>query len=253
MLDNDFIKLQKKDVDMKELERVARVGGICGIAGILVYLSVVFLRGINAKTTEEFLTLAGTGRNGNFIMLEHFLGAGFGILGIITICALHRLLSSEKSSIASSVAVIFGYVGFGIVVTMLIVQGAVMARMSARFVAASASEQQMVVTLYRGLRSIDLGLDLAWDVFGCISFLLFGMLMIRSRHFGLIFGLSGIIVAGLLLIFNVATAPTPPGNAGLIDLGPLAGLWFLAISIQMLRSAKSVGRYPDLASQAVKA
>lgn len=230
---------------MKDLERITRVGGICGIAAVLVYLGAVLLPGINGKTIEEFLTAAGTGRNGNFIMLEHFFGAGFGVLGVIAVWGLHRLLSSEKFSIASKVAAIFGYIAFGLVVTMLIVQGAVMARMGSRFVAASASDQQMVVTLYRGLRSIDLGMDLAWDVFGCISFLLFGMLMIRNRHFGPIFGLAGIIITGLLLILNVATAPTPPGSAGLVDLGPLTGLWFLAVSIQMLRSARSIARSSD--------
>ncbi len=231
---------------MKELERITRVGGICGIAAVLVYLGAVLLPGINGKTIEEFLAAAGTGRNGNFVMLEHFFGAGFGVLGIIAIWGLHRLLSSEKSSIASSVAAIFGYAAFAIVTSMLIVQGTVMARMGARFVAAGAAEQSMVVMLYRGLRSIDLGLDLAWDVFGCISFLLFGMLMIRNRHFGPIFGLSGIIISGLLLIFNVATAPTPPGSAGLVDLGPLTGLWFLAVSIQMLRAARTIVRSPAL-------
>ncbi len=231
---------------MKDLERITRVGGICGIAAVLVYLGAVLLPGIDGKTVEEFLTAVGTGRNGNVIMLEHFFGAGFGVLGIIAVWGLHRLLSSEKSSIASSVAAIFGYAAFAIVASMLIVQGTVMARMGARFVAASASDQPMVVMLYRGLRSVDLGLDLAWDVFGCISFLLFAVLMIRNRHFGLIFGLSGIIIGGLLLSFNIATAPTPPGNAGLLDFGPLEGLWFLAVSIQMLRAARTIVRSPAL-------
>jgi len=35
---------------------------------------------------------------------------------------------------------------------------------------------------------------------------------------------------------NLATFPTPPAEAHLVDLGPAVGLWYLAVSIQMWRS-----------------
>jgi len=92
--------------------------------------------------------------------------------------------------------------------------------------------------MYRSLRSIDLGLDLVWNVFICISLILFGISMLRSRHFGPVFGMAGIVIGIALLTLNIITAPNPPGSAGLVDLGPFAGLWFMVVSIQMLRVAK---------------
>lgn len=35
---------------------------------------------------------------------------------------------------------------------------------------------------------------------------------------------------------NLGTFPTPPGNAGLLGLGPLVALWYVVVSTQMLRS-----------------
>ena len=36
-----------------------------------------------------------------------------------------------------------------------------------------------------------------------------------------------------LLALNLSTFPTPPGEAGLIDLGPLLGIWYLLVTIKI--------------------
>jgi hypothetical protein len=53
--------------------------------------------------------------------------------------------------------------------------------------------------------------------------------MVGRRGLGTWLAVPGLLVGGLLLIFNMATFPTPPENAGLVDVGPLVGLWYLVV------------------------
>jgi hypothetical protein len=49
--------------------------------------------------------------------------------------------------------------------------------------------------------------------------------------FGKSFGFSGLAIASILIVLNLATFPTPPAAAGLFDAGPLVGTWYFAITI----------------------
>jgi hypothetical protein len=53
--------------------------------------------------------------------------------------------------------------------------------------------------------------------------------MFGRRGLGVWLAVPGLLIGGLLFIFNVATFPKPPADAGLVDLGPLVGLWYLAV------------------------
>lgn len=88
----------------------------------------------------------------------------------------------------------------------------------------------------RSLQAVWLGLDVAWDAYIGLGTVLFGVSMLRHPRFGRLFGASGIVLGLGLLILNLYTFPTPPANAGLVDLGPFIGLWYLAVSVQMWRS-----------------
>jgi hypothetical protein len=59
--------------------------------------------------------------------------------------------------------------------------------------------------------------------------------MVADRRFGRWFGLPGIVVAAALYILNFATFPIPPESAGLVDVGPLVGLWYAVVWVQVLR------------------
>ena len=89
----------------------------------------------------------------------------------------------------------------------------------------------------RPLQAVWLGLDVAWDAYIGLGTVLFGVSMFRHPRFGRVFGTGGIVLGLGLLVLNLYTFPTPPANAGLIDLGPFIGLWYLAVSIQMWRSS----------------
>ena len=49
-------------------------------------------------------------------------------------------------------------------------------------------------------------------------------------------------VAVLLLTLNLSTFPEPPEESGLVDVGPLVGLWYLAAAIRMRSSLGWVDR-----------
>jgi hypothetical protein len=66
--------------------------------------------------------------------------------------------------------------------------------------------------------------------------LLLAIAMLSHPRLGRIVGLAGIAVAVVLLAFNLYTFPTPPGDAGLFDAGPVVGLWYLVVSVLMLRA-----------------
>jgi hypothetical protein len=81
-----------------------------------------------------------------------------------------------------------------------------------------------------------LGLDVAWDVYLGCGTLLLASSMFRHPRFGRAIAGAGALVALGLLVLNLATFPVPPGNAGLIDLGPVVGLWYLIVAVMVLRS-----------------
>jgi hypothetical protein len=92
--------------------------------------------------------------------------------------------------------------------------------------------------IWQVVDKVQLGVDVSWDIFIAIGTILFGVTMMRHPRFGKIFGLLGFFIGHFFLVFNLSTFPTPPGDAGLIDLGPVAGLWYLVATILVIRSLK---------------
>jgi hypothetical protein len=86
------------------------------------------------------------------------------------------------------------------------------------------------------LVGIWLGLDVAWDVYVSIGTGLFALAMLKHPRFGKVFGGIGLVIAMFLLVLNLFTFPTPPADAGLIDLGPVVFLWYLVATVQAWRS-----------------
>jgi hypothetical protein len=85
-------------------------------------------------------------------------------------------------------------------------------------------------------KGIYLGLDVAWDLFLAVGTVLLAWNMRRHVRFGRVFAWAGLGIASALLVLNLVVFPEPPGDAGLIDLGPLVGLWYLAGAVRMLTS-----------------
>jgi hypothetical protein len=139
---------------MSHDRRTIRVGGACGVLGILVYIGVALADpyiGPQTKTTQEFLAAWGTPGYVAVNMALHFALAGVGILWLVSFIGVGRLLGGERPRVIVNVGTFLGVIAFAALAQMMIVQGSVMSKMSQAFLsAASDGERQSAVALYRG-------------------------------------------------------------------------------------------------------
>jgi hypothetical protein len=113
--------------------------------------------------------------------------------------------------------------------------------------------QETLRWVWRGLNSVHLGLDISFDIFLMLGVILLGVAMWDHCRFGKWFAIPGILLAGTALLLNLYAFPIPPGSeeGTFVDLGPMIGLWGLAVSVQMLRSFKWAKNKLKLNLQAV--
>lgn len=145
----------------------------------------------------------------------------------------YYFLALHKRTISLQIAVISQIIAGVLVTTMLLVQYAL--NLSKPELIDPASEWA-----WTSLNNMQLGIDVAWDVFLFLACILFAINMFNHPKFGKIFSLSGIMISVLLITFNIMTFPTPPAEAGSVDLGPILGLWGLAVTINILVKYKWV-------------
>jgi hypothetical protein len=81
------------------------------------------------------------------------------------------------------------------------------------------------------IRAVYWGLDVAWDLYLAAGTLGFAWAFREGSPFRLLWP-PGALVGALLLGLNIATFPEPPASAGLVDVGPLVGLWYSAVTIR---------------------
>ncbi|MEX2653191.1 MAG: hypothetical protein WD473_12220 [Acidimicrobiia bacterium] len=105
-------------------------------------------------------------------------------------------------------------------------------------IASTDSSEPALHAAFEAANGIQLGLDVAWDLFLGLGTVLLAWNMWHHPRFGRLFALSGAAIAIALLVANLGVFPEPPADAGSIDLGPLVGLWYLIITIRLARSAR---------------
>jgi len=228
---------------------IIRLGGACGIIGIMTFLGIAVIlerfywQKIPAETTEDVLRLFASTPHSQVAMGGHLLVGFAAILFLVAFLALMKIFESEKPAPSARIGGILGVIACPIMVIQMLIQGTVMVRLGRMFVdATDDAQRQSVVILYRGLRSFDIGIDLAFDSFFFMAWILLSLAMLKNRHFGKIFGVTGLALFAITTCLNIGAAPNPPN----FEMAPLASLWVLAVYIQMMRSAKSISIKPEL-------
>ncbi len=190
-------------------------GGIAGVIAVVCYIAA-----IATDWPEHQL-----GVTSSLIVIS-----AFPILGIMYIYALYDFVAAERESAANRLALVFWIVAFTTLLSMIIVQLAVTASIGdiTRDLDANTAR-----ALRRGLRTIDLGLDVAWDFLGATGLILSGIAMRARSGLGRGWGIPAIGFGIALIVLNAATFPTPPANGGLFDIGPFTGLFMLALAIRL--------------------
>lgn len=180
----------------RELDyRWAPATAISGIAGVLAYVAV--------------------GAAGHSLSPSVAVPLVFAFAFGITVASigLYHVLGGATASPLLLIATVANVVAAGQLLAMIMIQMAV----------------TDVVGHDTEFKAIWLGLDVAWDLYVGTGTMLFGLHMFLRRQLGAWLSLSGIVIGGLLLILNIATFPAPPVRSGLVDVGPLVGLWYLMV------------------------
>lgn len=185
----------------------ARVTALSGITGVLAYVA-----------------LLAADRPGSSAVVLAFVFA-FGIT--VSSLGLYHVLGGSSGSRMALLGVVANIVAAAQLLAMTMVQLSVKA---------VAAEPEVVI------RAIWGGLDVAWDLYVGTGTILFALCMFRCRGLGAWLGTPGLLIGGLLLILNIVTFPKPPVDAGLVDVGPLLGLWYLAVYIRLGTSSLLQGK-----------
>lgn len=188
-----------------------RVGIVAGFVACVVYPLAVFV-----PMPTRALTVV--------------LGSSFGPALAIASLALWHVLRERRNSAAADVAVMSNALAGALVTAMILVQLAI------RYSTVSPIDPEVTGFVRSRLWDVDLGLDVAFDVFIGLGTMLFGWVMLRDRRYGRIVGALGVLVGGVIILgFNFASFPTPPRDAGLFDPGPVSGLWYLLVVVMTVR------------------
>lgn len=196
-----------------KIHQIEKVGAISGILSIIFYFCAAVL---------------------SFIpdVIGLLLALAFPLLWIIAFMGLYRFLRKESHTPSLEIAFIFGIIGAAIACSFIVVQQANFIWHDAAMKAATSEElKNLYKASFTATNRVQLGLDIVFDIFVCISWFLFGINIARCSSFNKILGWSGSLLSFALLTLNLYTFPNPPAESGLIDLGPFLALWFLVIVI----------------------
>lgn len=190
-------------------------GGISGVVMTVVY-------GLG-----QSLPAAGIDVTASILMQFFFwTAAAFGPLGVINSFAIYKVLAWERDGATNRLALLMSLLAYAMVSMMLLVQGSV---------SYFASELGADTSSFQLLRAVDLGMDLAWDIFMGASLVLTAVVMRGHSRFGPWWSYPAGILGVLLIALNGWTAPEPPASAGLVDVGPATALYGIILSVYIIR------------------
>jgi hypothetical protein len=190
--------------------------GLAGIAGIFCYfLAILIPWPDNQMGTSTGLLVV----------------SAFPILGIVFSYGIHSAVAAEEESSANRLGFVFAAAAFATLLGMIVAQLAVGAGIGEM---SKGLDEPAAKALHRGLRLIDLGLDVAWDFLMATAMIFWGAAMRRRRAFGPWWGIPLVVLGVAAIALNAATFPWPPGSHGLVDIGPVIALFFVALAARLI-------------------
>jgi hypothetical protein len=189
--------------------------GIAGVVAVVCYILAIALRWPESQLgTSTALVIV----------------SAWPILSIVYSYGLYTFVAAERESAANRLAFVFAVAAFTTVLGMIVVQLAVGAGIGE---ITRGLDEQTTKALRRGLRMIDLGLDVAWDMLIGTALILSGTAMRRRNGLGLGWAICSVALGVVLIVLNAATFPWPPGDRGLIDIGPFIGVFVMALGVRL--------------------
>ncbi len=181
------------------------------------------------------------------VQLTLVFANSFGFFFIIASLGLYHFISINRRTVSSQLGVIFNIIGCSVMTMMLTIQ---LALFQLKATSSIDATKEMKNYIFQFPNTIQLGLDVVWDIFVGVGTILLALNMFRHPRFGKIFGISGALITLALLVLNIYSFPIPPAESGSIDLGPLVALWYLAVTIRIAMSFKWVNEKLNTAPEA---
>ena len=190
-------------------------GGVAGVVSLCCYILAIT---VSWPETQ-------TGTSVSLVVVS-----GFPILGIVYSFALYNYVAMEREKVSNRLGIIFAVAAFTTLLAMIVVQLAVVASIAD---ITRDLDVQVAKAIQRGLRMIDHGLDVTWDFLGGMMLVCWGLAIRRRKGFGTIWGIASLVFGIAIVVLNAATFPYPPADRGLFDLGPVIGVFMLAMSVRL--------------------
>jgi hypothetical protein len=197
----------------KSHQQLIKIGAVSGILSIIFYFSVAVISVIPDS-------------------IAILIAFAFPLLWIISFMGLYHFLKNQNHTATLEIAYLFGIIGSSIACTFLVIQQANFIWDSELVNSANYElKKEFYNASFRGANRVQAGMDVAFDIFITISWILFGLNIAKSKNFNKLIGWSGSIIALGLLVLNMFTFPNAPAESGLFDLGPFLGIWALIFYI----------------------
>jgi hypothetical protein len=189
-------------------------GGVAGVVSVVCYVLAITLPWPETRigTTASLLVVSA-----------------WPILSVVYSYALYHFIAAERDSAVNSLGFVFAVAGFATVLAMIVVQLAVGAGMAE---ITAGLDEETARALRRGLRLVDHGLDVAWDF-------LIGMAL---SGFGPVWASISALLGAALIALNAATFPWPPADRGLVDIGPLIGVFVIVLASRLTVLGRRTGQ-----------
>ena len=197
-----------------------RYGAWCGLIFSIVFMSTALLPLPDRLSTVLALIMP------LFLLVAHV--------------GLFHFLSRQRQSFVNQLAVILGICAPVLVSAMLCVQMSLVSYMARFYTPLDEATRASQINIWRAVDSVQLGLDVAWDMFILPTIILFSLSLMKHPVFGRVFGGVGLFLGVGGLVLNIWTFPTPPINVGLPDVGPFAITWYGILFILMIRAQRKV-------------
>lgn len=139
---------------------------------------------------------------------------------------LSRLIAWERDGPLNQLGFVFAVVAFSILAVTQSLQNAVSIVLTDEM-KAEGSGPEAWDRIYAGLNALDLGTDLAWDLFLGLWLFCIGVAMFRHSRLGARWAIPALALVPPFLAFNVAATPDPP----VVDLGPVLGMYVTVLSV----------------------
>jgi hypothetical protein len=159
-----------------------------------------------------------------------------GPVAIVGVLHISEHLAREAPGLTLRAATVFLVIAFALFTLMLVVQQSIFFRY--RELGSEATDPSSFENLQAAfglVNQVQLGIDVCFDLFYCGGVVLLSLVLYRHADFGRLIGAFGAVAGAALLILNLGTFPHPPAEAGLVDLGPVTGVWWVVVILQFIR------------------